>query len=120
MGMQVTIYHNPRCSKSRECLQLLRDRGVEPRIVEYLKAPPGAAELDELLRLMGREPREAMRTKEAVYKERGLAGVQDREALIAAMVADPVLIERPIVVVERDGERRARLGRPPEAVLEIL
>lgn len=118
--MQVTIYHNPRCSKSRETLQLLRDRGVEPRIVEYLKTPPDAAELDALLSLLGREPREAMRTKEAAYRERGLAEVRDRKALVDAMVADPVLIERPIVVVERGKERRARLGRPPEAVLEIL
>jgi len=120
-AMQVTIYHNPRCSKSRQTLQLLRERGLEPRVVEYLKSPPAAAELDALLDLMGRGPREAMRRGEAAYAAAGLddPGL-DRAALVAAMVAQPILIERPIVVVERDGARQARMGRPPEAVLEIL
>ncbi len=119
--MQVTIYHNPRCSKSRQTLQLLRDRGIEPQIVDYLKTPPSAAEMAELLDLMGLEPRAAMRRKEPPYAAGQLGDAAlGRDALVAAMVAEPVLIERPIVLVDRDGARSARLGRPPEAVLEIL
>ncbi len=115
--MAVTIYHNPRCSKSRATLELLEERGIAPRIVEYLKTPPDAATLDRLLTGLGMEPRALMRRKEAPYRENGLdnAGLS-RDALIAAMVAHPILIERPIVVA---GDRVA-LGRPPEAVLEIL
>lgn len=115
--MSVRIYHNPRCSKSRQTLALLRERGVEPQVVHYLETPPSAAELDRLLRLLGREPREVLRTKEAAYREKGLddPGLS-REALIRAMVEDPILIERPIVVAGG----KAALGRPPEAVLEIL
>lgn len=119
--MQVTIYHNPRCSKSRQTLQLLRDRGVEPRIVEYLKTPPSAAEIDKLLRLLDCEPRQAIRRGEAAYAAAGLADAAlDRAALVDAMAAAPILLERPVVVVEKAGARRARIGRPPEAVLEIL
>jgi arsenate reductase len=114
--MQVTIYHNPRCSKSRQTLALLQERGIEPEVVEYLKDPPDAARLDWLLQRMDREPRAAMRQKETVYRELGLAAETDRKALIAAMVANPILIERPIVVA---GDKVA-LGRPPEAVLDIL
>jgi arsenate reductase (glutaredoxin) len=115
--MSVTIYHNPRCSKSRETLSLLRDQGVEPEIVEYLKDPPNAAVLSDLLRRLGLEPRALMRRKEAEYTELGLDDpTLSREALIAAMVAHPKLIERPIVV--KDG--KAALGRPPQAVLELL
>lgn len=115
--MGVTIYHNPRCSKSRQTLELLRGHGIEPEIVLYLETPPDAATLDRLLTMMGREPRQAMRTKEAPYKELGLADPKkSRKELIAAMVANPVLIERPIVVKGK----KAALGRPPEAVLDIL
>lgn len=115
--MSVTIYHNPRCSKSRQTLQLLRDRGVEPRIVEYLKSPPDAAMLDEFLGKLGLEPRALMRRGEAPYAKLNLADESlDRAALIQAMVENPILIERPIVV--KDG--KVALGRPPEAVLEIL
>ena len=115
--MTVTIYHNPRCSKSRQTLELLRKQGIEPEIVLYLETPPDAATLDRLLTAMGREPREAMRTKEAPYKDLGLADpARSRKELIAAMVAHPVLIERPIVVKGK----KAALGRPPEAVLDIL
>ena len=115
--MSVTIYHNPRCSKSRQALQLLRDRGIEPRIIEYLESPPDAATLDGFLARLGMAPRELMRRKEAPYRELNLKDESlSRAALIAAMVENPILIERPIVV---NGGKVA-LGRPPEAVLEIL
>jgi arsenate reductase (glutaredoxin) len=115
--MPVTIYHNPRCSKSRQTLELLRERGIAPKIVEYLNTPPSAAELDRLLRLMRREPREAMRKGEAEYKALHLDDAKlTRAELIAAMVSNPKLIERPIVLANG----KAALGRPPEAVLEIL
>jgi arsenate reductase len=116
-AMTVKIYHNPRCSKSRQTLQLLTDRDIEPQIVEYLKTPPSAAELDKLLKMLGLEPRELMRRKEKEYKELGLEDPDlSRDALIKAMVEHPKLIERPIVV----SGKRAALGRPPEDVLEIL
>ena len=116
--MAVTIYHNPRCGKSRQTLALLRDRGIEPDVVEYLKTPPDAATLRQLLDSLGLDARGLMRRKEAVYGENGLDDAAlDDDALIAAMVANPILIERPIVVTA-DG--RAALGRPPEAVLGIL
>ncbi|MPZ08839.1 MAG: arsenate reductase (glutaredoxin) [Kiloniellaceae bacterium] len=115
--MSVTIYHNPRCSKSRQTLALLQDQGVAPRVVEYLNDTPDAATLDGLLKKLKLEPRELMRRKEAPYKDLGLDGPGlSRDALIAAMVENPILIERPIVVKGT----KAALGRPPEAVLEIL
>ncbi|HUN51174.1 MAG TPA: arsenate reductase (glutaredoxin), partial [Candidatus Sulfotelmatobacter sp.] len=90
--MAVTIYHNPRCSKSRQTLALLRSRGIEPRVIEYLDAPPTAAELDRMLKLMGREPREAMRRGEAEYKALRLDNAKlTRQQLIAAMAAHPKL-----------------------------
>lgn len=113
--MSVTIYHNPRCSKSRETLALIQDKGISPVVVEYLDTPPSAEELRTLLRKLGKTPRELLRKKEA--KEAGLDDpALDDDALIAGMIAHPRVIERPIVV---NGER-ARLGRPPEQVLEIL
>jgi len=115
--MNITIYHNPRCSKSRQTLQLLQDKGIEPEIVEYLKTPPDAATLDEYLTKLDMQPRDLMRKKEAPYKELNLADESlDRATLIKAMVENPILIERPIVV--KDG--KVALGRPPESVLEIL
>ena len=115
--MTVRIYHNPRCSKSRQTLALLQEKGIEPEVVEYLKTPPSVSELDSLLKAMGLEPRDAMRRKEAPYKELGLDDpALDRSALIEAMVKNPILIERPIV--SKDG--KAAMGRPPEAVLGIL
>ena len=115
--MSVTIYHNPRCSKSRQTLALLNERGLEVDIVEYLKTPPDVATLAGLLDGLGLEPRDLMRKTEAAYRELGLDDpALDRAALIAAMVESPVLIERPIVVAGA----RVALGRPPEAVLEIL
>lgn len=111
----VTIYHNPRCSKSRETLKLLEERGIRPTVVEYLKAPPDAAELSRILTLLGKAPREILRKAEA--KEAGIdAAALDDAALIRAMVANPGVIERPIVVVGS----KAALGRPPEAVLTLL
>lgn len=115
--MAVTIYHNPRCSKSRQTLALLQDRGIEPKVVEYLSEAPDADTLASLLKKLKLEPRDLMRRKEALYKDLGLddPGLS-RDALIAAMVRHPILIERPIVVKGA----KAALGRPPEAVLEIL
>jgi arsenate reductase len=113
----VTIYHNPRCSKSRQALALLNERGLEVEIVEYLKSPPDAATLAGLLDGLGLDPRQLMRKQEAAYAELALDDpALDRAALIAAMVENPILIERPIVVAGA----RVALGRPPEAVLEIL
>jgi arsenate reductase (glutaredoxin) len=114
-AMAVTIYHNPRCSKSRETLSLLQQRGVEPHVVEYLKTPPSAAELKRILGLLGMAPRELLRRKEAAEAGIDAAAVSE-DALIAAMVAHPAVIERPIVI---NGDRAA-LGRPPETVLKIL
>jgi arsenate reductase len=115
--MSVTIYHNPRCSKSRQTLELLRGKDVEPDIVEYLKTPPDAETLGQLLDMLGLEPRDLMRKKEKEYKENDLANPDlTREELIAAMVAHPKLIERPIVIKGT----KAALGRPPESVLDIL
>lgn len=113
----VTIYHNPRCAKSRATLELLRERGIEPEIVEYLKAPPERATLSWILERLGIEPRELMRTQEPEYREAGLDSPDlDRDYLIDGMIRNPKVIERPIVVA---GDRVA-LGRPPEQVLEIL
>ncbi|MGR9100073.1 MAG: arsenate reductase (glutaredoxin) [Gammaproteobacteria bacterium] len=115
--MTVTIYHNPRCSKSRQTLQLLQERGIEPKIVEYLKTPPSAEELDEILTKLGMQPRDLMRKNEPEYKETGMDDESlDRRALIAGMVATPKLIERPIVL----SNGKAAVGRPPENVLSIL
>lgn len=115
--MTVTIYHNPRCSKSRQTLALLQDCGVTPSVVEYLKTPPDAATLGDILAKLGCPPRQLMRVKEAVYRELGLGdeNLSDTD-LIQAMVENPILIERPIVLA---GDRAA-LGRPPEAVLAVL
>jgi len=112
-----TIWHNPRCSKSRQTLQLIRDRGIEPIVVEYLKTPPSEAELADALKALGFAPRDLMRTKEAPYRELALGdeGLSDAK-LLAAMVANPVLIERPVVL----RGKRAVVGRPPENVIELF
>jgi arsenate reductase len=115
--MTVRIYHNPRCSKSRQTLQLLEERSVSPQIVKYLETPPDAKTLSELLDMLGLVPRELMRKKEKEYKESGADNPElSREQLIDLMVANPKLIERPIVV----SNGKAAIGRPPERVLEIL
>lgn len=113
----VVIYHNPRCSKSRQTLALIQGLGVRPKVVEYLQAPPSAAQLKGFLKALGMKPRDLMRRKEPEYKAQGLddASLSDDD-LIAAMVRTPKLIERPVVT---NGARVA-LGRPPENVLEIL
>ncbi len=115
--MNVIIWHNPRCSKSRQTLQLLRDHDIEPDILEYLETPPDEQTLREVLNLLQRTPRELMRTGEAEYRESDLAnpGMTDDD-LIAAMVRIPRLIERPVVLAYG----KAAVGRPPESVLAIL
>ena len=115
--MQVTIYHNPRCSKSREALALLRDKHIEPIVVEYLKVPPDAATLKRLLKALRLTPRELLRSKEKECAALGLdnPAVSD-DAVIAAMVAHPILIERPIIVTGT----KAVLGRPPQRVLDLI
>jgi len=118
MSDAVTIYHNPRCSKSRETLSLLKSNGVEPQVVLYLDTPPDAATLRDLVQMLSlSSARELMRQKEELYRTLNLAdSALTEEALIQAMVENPKLIERPIVV--KRGQ--ARIGRPPEQVLEIL
>ncbi len=112
--MTVTIYHNPRCSKSRQTLGLLQENNVEPEIVEYLKTPPDAETLEKLLDMLGLEPRELMRKKEREYKENDLANPDlSRAELIAAMVTHPKLIERPIVVQGRKGRPGPATGIGP-------
>lgn len=115
--MPSTIYHNPRCSKSRQTLELLHEKNIEPEVVEYLKNPPSREQLLELLDMLGLEPRQLMRTKEPEYKEQGLDDESlSRDQLIEAMLATPKLIERPIVV----NNGKAAIGRPPESVLGIF
>ncbi|GAB5501552.1 arsenate reductase (glutaredoxin) [Pyruvatibacter sp.] len=115
--MSLHIYHNPRCSKSRQTLELLQENGHTPEIVEYLKTPPTAQELEAVLKKLGKGPREVMRKGEAVFKELSLGDDSLTDAqLIDAMVANPILIERPIVITTS----KAAIGRPPESVLDIL
>jgi len=113
----VIIYHNPRCSKSRQTLQLLQEHNITPTIIEYLKNPPSESEIKTLLKQLDMSPRDLMRKGEAVYKENNLNdnSFSDKQ-LIEAMVTNPVLIERPIVVANG----QTRIGRPPEKVLEIV
>ncbi|TVR81606.1 MAG: arsenate reductase (glutaredoxin) [Rhodospirillales bacterium] len=112
---EVVLYHNPRCSKSRAALALLQSHGIRPQVIEYLKEPPSAETLADILAMLALSPRQLLRAKEAAA-----AGLDDPAlddaALIAGMVANPIVIERPIVVCAG----RARIGRPPEAVLDVL
>lgn len=115
--MPVEIFHNPRCSKSRQTLSLLKEKGIEPVIIEYLVSPPSKKRLTEILALLGMQPRDLMRKGEAEYKDNNLADpALSDAALIQAMVDFPKLIERPIVI----SNSTARIGRPPESVLEIV
>ncbi|MCZ6855163.1 MAG: arsenate reductase (glutaredoxin) [Gammaproteobacteria bacterium] len=114
---KVTIYHNPRCSKSRQTLTLLEEQGITPNVIEYLQTPPSRDELAEILTLLEFTPRELMRKKEAPYGELDLGDASMSDAdLIAAMVNNPILIERPIVLANG----KAAIGRPPECVLTMF
>jgi arsenate reductase len=113
---KVEIYHNPRCSKSRQTLEILTRQGIEPSIVEYLKQPPSSADLKAILKALNISAHQLLRVKEAEYKEHNLSVNSSEDEIIAAMISSPKLIERPIVI--NDG--KACIGRPPEAILEIL
>ena len=114
--MSVVIYHNPRCSKSRATLALLRERGVEPEIIEYLKTPPSESELDRILTMLDKEPEDLMRKSEADFKAHIRGKSLSRAQAIALMVNYPIVIERPIVI----NGAHAAIGRPPENVLQII
>jgi arsenate reductase len=115
--MTITIWHNPRCSKSRETLELLKKKGVAPTIREYLKEPPSKAEIEKLLDLVGGDPTALIRDGEAEFKALGKRKADlGRADIVKAIAAHPVLLQRPIVV----SGRRAAVGRPPEAVLPLL
>lgn len=113
--MSVRIYHNPRCNTSRKTLALLRERGIEPEIVEYLKTPYSAAQLKTLLRQLGLPAKAILRKKEAAAAGIDPAALSE-EALVQAMAENPIIVERPIVV----SEGKAALGRPPENALSVL
>ena len=114
---EITLYHNPRCSKSRQALKLLREQGVQPQIVEYLKTPPDEKMLAHILKMLEMQPIDLIRKGEDEYEQLRIEKKKDdRKGLIRLMVAHPILIERPIAVKGN----RARLGRPPERVLELL
>ena len=112
----IVIWHNPRCSKSRQTLDLLRSKNIEPQIVEYLKSPPSVTDILQTLVKLGISAHDLMRTGEASYKEAGLSKTTDDKTLVSAMHENPILIERPIVFAGN----KAAIGRPPEALLDIL
>lgn len=115
--MSVIIYHNPRCSKSRATLEIIQNQGVEPKVVKYLENPPSETELTEILNALDMNPRQLMRRNEADYKENGFSNEDLSDtSLIQMMVQFPKVIERPIVVKGN----KAKIGRPPESVLDIL
>lgn len=117
MADTIRIYHNPRCSKSRATMALLSERDIQPDVVDYLTHPPAQQALEDILDMLGLEPRQLMRTHESEYKNNNLADESlSRQQLIEAMIEFPVLIERPIVI--HNG--KAAIGRPPENILEIL
>ena len=116
MAIPFIIYHNPRCGKSRDTLKLLRDKGVEPDVIEYLQAPPTREELRGLLKKLGMKPEALVRKGEEVYKQKFAGKAMSDEQWLDALTKNPILIERPIVVKGT----RAVLGRPPENVLELL
>jgi arsenate reductase len=113
--MKVEIWHNPSCSKSRQTLALLKDRGMEPTVVRYLDNPPSRDRLEEVLGLLGLKPSELARKKEAAWKEIGLKGAGEK-AVLDALLEHPKLIERPVVITDKG----AAIGRPPESVLDVL
>ena len=116
--MKISIYHNPKCSKSRETLKLLNDRGIEPEIVLYLATPPTQAELSAILKKLEMEARDLIRFKEPVAEELGIKYADKRSDAewVQLMVKNPILIERPIVITSK----KAVIGRPPEQVLELI
>jgi len=114
---EVTIYHNPRCSKSRQTLALIEENGVQPRVIHYLDTPPSTTELRSLLQLLGLDARSLLRTKEAPYAELDLEdAIKSEDDILQAISTHPILLERPIVV----RANRAIIGRPPENVLELF
>ncbi len=114
--MAVTIYHNPRCSKSREALQLLQEKSVQPQIIEYLKNPPSVVELKNIIKLLGILAIDLVRKKEDAYKESGLNNSSSDAEVIKILAKNPVLIERPIVI----SGNKAAIGRPTENILKVL
>jgi len=115
--MSVTIFHNPRCSKSRQTLSLIQEKNIDINIIEYLKTPPDISQLKQILKQLGYEPRQLMRKSEQIYKDLDLGNEnKTAEDLVIAMTQNPILIERPIVL---SGEKAA-IGRPPASVLDIL
>ena len=114
--MSGILYHNPRCSKSRQTLELLKEKGLEPEIHEYLKTPIDKAQLKEILALLNIGANALIRSSEEIYKELGLSKEDNEEALIDAMIEHPKLIQRPIYV----NNGKAAVGRPPENVLNII
>ena len=114
----VTIYHNPRCSKSRATLELLQENDVQPNIIEYMKEPPDKETLQKIVGMLGLSARDLLRTNEQVYKDAGMdeSDLSDDD-ILDALSQCPTLLQRPIVVVE---DEKAAIGRPPESVLEIL
>ena len=112
----VTLWHNPRCSKSRNAVALLEEKNIEVDVIKYLDTPPSKEELVAVLKMLGISARELMRTKEEIYKTLNLKDIEDETKLIEAMIANPKLIERPIVI--KDG--KAAIGRPIENIIAIL
>lgn len=113
---KISIWHNPRCSKSRQTLALLKEQGHEPEVIEYLKNAPDATQILKTLVMLGLSAHDLMRRSETVYKELGLSKESPDKVLVKAMTDNPILIERPIVFANQ----KAAIGRPPEAVLEII
>jgi arsenate reductase (glutaredoxin) len=119
--MNVTIYHNPRCSKSRQTLQALEEKGIQPKVIEYLKTPPNTQQIDSLLNSLNIQPRDLMRKNETEYAEKNCADESlSHQQMLDLMFQNPKLIERPIVVVENEQETKVAIGRPLENVLNIL
>jgi arsenate reductase len=115
--MSLVIYHNPRCSKSRQALEILLGKGLKPQVINYLENPPSEAEIQQILEKLNLPPEELFRTKEDLYSELGLKNKSlSRNELVAILAKNPILIERPIVI----NGSRAVLGRPPENVLKIV
>lgn len=112
----VTIYHNPRCTKSRQALELLKEKGIEPKVIEYLKDPPSAARVKELIDMLGIEPHDLLRKGEDAYKTAKLSPKSSKADVARAIAEQPILLERPVIVVGR----RAVIGRPTERVLDLL